>query len=233
MTMPWDGVIPQEDLDVYAKAGFGNRLGIGARPAVLVIDVQYRTVGDEPAPVLEAIDKYYSTACGEVGWKAVHQIARLLEAARARDIPVLYPHVAPKTAVDARRGGMKNAKMLTVADRGYDFVAEIAPQEGDILIPKRHPSGFFGTPLASYLIDRGIDTLIITGCTTSGCVRATTVDASSLNFRVTVPYECVYDRGIVSHQVSLFDMHSKYADVVSLDNVLEQLNTPKVPAAAS
>ena len=71
---------------------------------------------------------------------------------------------------------------------------EVAPREGDILLPKKHPSAFFGTPLASYLIDLGVDTLVVTGCTTSGCVRGTVVDAFAYNFRVVVPEECVYDR---------------------------------------
>ena len=83
-----------------------------------------------------------------------------------------------------------------------------------MLLPKKHPSAFFGTPLASYLIERGVDTLVVTGCTTSGCVRGTVVDGFAYNFRVLVPHECVYDRSQVSHAVNLFDMSEKYADVI-------------------
>ena len=89
-----------------------------------------------------------------------------------------------------------------------------------MLLPKKHPSAFFGTPLASYLIERGVDTLVVTGCTTSGCVRGTVVDGFAYNFRVLVPHDAVYDRSQVSHAVNLFDMSEKYADVMSTDEAL-------------
>jgi maleamate amidohydrolase len=109
-------------------------------------------------------------------------------------------------------------------EKGYEFVAEIAPREGDVLIPKKHPSAFFATPLASHLIDLGADTLVVTGCTTSGCVRCSVVDAFSYNFRVVVPWDCVYDRSPTSHAVNLFDMASKYADVAPSADIIEKLN---------
>ena len=102
--------------------------------------------------------------------------------------------------------------IMTIAERGYDFVAEIAPQPGDVLIPKKHPSAFFATPLASHLIDLQADTLVVTGCTTSGCVRGSVVDAFAFNFRVLVAEDAVYDRSRVSHAVNLFDMSEKYAE---------------------
>src|SRR5438105_12438041 len=104
---------------------------------------------------------------------------------------------------------------MTIPEKGYQFPAEVAPHPGDVLLPKKHPSAFFGTPLASYLINLGADTLVVTGCTTSGCVRGSVVDAFSYNFRVMVPYDAVYDRSATSHAVNLFDMASKYADVTS------------------
>jgi nicotinamidase-related amidase len=113
---------------------------------------------------------------------------------------------------------------MTVSDRGYDFVEEVAPHAGDTLIPKNHPSAFFGTPMVSYLIDQDVDTLLICGCTTSGCVRATAMDAFAYNFHVAVVEECVYDRGLVSHAVNLFDIQSKYADVVSLERAIAYLS---------
>lgn len=112
---------------------------------------------------------------------------------------------------------------MGVAAEGYDFVREVAPREGDVLLPKKHPSAFYGTPLVSYLIDARVDTLIVTGCTTSGCVRASVVDAFSNNFRVIVPHDAVYDRIPTVHQVNLFDMAQKYADVMSTGAVLEEL----------
>jgi len=117
-----------------------------------------------------------------------------------------------------------NFRSSWAAEGGYDFVAEVAPREGDVLLPKKHPSAFFGTPLASYLVGLGADTLVVTGCTTSGCVRGTVVDGFAYNFRVLVPHDCVYDRSAVSHAVNLFDMSEKYADVMSTGEAIERLN---------
>jgi nicotinamidase-related amidase len=229
MPRPWDGVVSARDLEVYERAGFGRKGGFGTRPAVAVIDVQYRTVGDRPQPIEDAMVDY-ATACGLAGWAAIGAIEQLLATARAAGAPILYPYVAPKQSVDAGRLGAKVPNILSIRERGYDFVESIAPRPGDILLPKRHASAFFGTPMASYLIDQGVDTLIVTGCTTSGCVRASVADAFSYNFRVIVPEECVYDRAEVSHAVNLFDMHYKYADVVQLSEVIEYLE--RVAAAA-
>ncbi len=219
MTAPWAGHIGEDDLARYEAAGFGRPSGHGTRPALLVVDVQYRTVGSRPLPFFEAV-KEYPTSCGEVGWQAVHEIARLLTVFRELDLPVLYPHVAPKQAYDGGRLGGKVPAIMTVAEEGYRFVAEVAPEPDDVLVPKRHPSAFFATPLVSYLIDRGVDTVVLTGCTTSGCIRATAVDAFSYNFHVLVPEECVYDRSPTVHAVNLFDLAQKYADVLPVDAVV-------------
>jgi nicotinamidase-related amidase len=217
MAGSWKDAIPAEEWEIYDRAGFGRPAGLGERPALVIIDVQYRTVGDTPLPILESMERYYKTSCGEAGWNAVAGIQQLLEIARAKKIPVIYPHVAPKEAIDAGRTGTKIPSLMEVPERGYHFVAEIAPQPGDLLIPKRHPSAFFGTALTSYLIDLKVDTLILTGCTTSGCIRTSAIDAFAYNFRCGVVEECVYDRSKLSHVVNLFDIHSKYGDVVSLD----------------
>ncbi len=108
-------------------------------------------------------------------------------------------------------------------DDGNAIVREIAPHEGDIVILKDKPSVFFGTPLMSYLHELQVDMLLVAGTTTSGCVRATVVDAFSYNFKVVVVEECVFDRGQASHKVNLFDMQAKYADVVPLEAALRYL----------
>ncbi len=215
MTRPWDGIVSEEEQRASAAAGFGAPHGMGVRPALLIIDVQYRTVGTERKPFWEAIEEF-PTSCGDVGWDAIDHIQPLLAAFRARGLPVLYPHVAPKKSYDGGRLAEKIPSIMTIPAEGYKFVAEVAPAEGDILLPKKHPSAFFATALVSHLIDLNVDTLFITGCTTSGCVRGTVVDASAYNFRVVVPEDCVYDRSRVSHAVNLFDMASKYADVMPL-----------------
>jgi len=223
---PWDGIISPEEQRAYAAAGFGRRTGLGARLALLIIDVQYRTVGSTPKPFWQAIEEF-PTACGDVGWRAVAQIARLLALFRERNWPVLYPYVSPKETFDGGRLADKVPTIMTIARNGYAFVAEVAPRENDILLPKKHPSAFFGTPLASYLINTGADTLVVTGCTTSGCVRGSVVDAFAFNFRVAVPHDAVYDRSKTSHAVNLFDMSEKYADVSSTDELLGEL--AKIP----
>lgn len=220
----WEEVIPDSDLRVYERAGFGRAGGLGSRPGIVIIDVQYRTVGLEPAPILEAMDTY-PTACGQNGWNAVKAIATLLEVARPIHIPIFYPYVSPKQNYDAGRLAEKVPAIMSIDRRGYEFVAEVAPEAADVLIPKKHPSAFFGTPMASYLIDKDVDTLFVCGCTTSGCVRATVADAFAYNFHVAVIEECVYDRGQLSHAVNLFDIQSKYADVMWLHDALSYMNS--------
>jgi nicotinamidase-related amidase len=222
MARPWDGIIPEEEQRAYRAAGFGRPTGLGKKPALLIIDVQYRTVGTNRVPFWDAI-KEFPTSCGEIGWNAVDKIALLLAEFRANNWPVLYPHVAPKLNFDTGRLSDKVPAIMNVASRGYDFVEEVAPREADILLPKKHPSAFFGTPLASYLINLGADTLVVTGCTTSGCVRGSVVDAFAYNFRVFVPQDAVYDRSQVSHAVNLFDMAEKYADVMPTTDAIAAL----------
>jgi len=219
---PWDGIISAEEQRAYNAAGFGRPTGVGTRPALLIIDVQYRTVGTKPMPFWEAI-KEFPTSCGDVAWAAVRNIQIILEEFRRRDWPVIYPHVPPKVRTEGGRLADKVPAIMGVASHGYEFVAEIAPREGDILIPKKHPSAFFATPLTSHLIDLGVDTLIVTGCTTSGCVRGSVVDAFAFNFRALVAEDAVYDRSRVSHAVNLFDMASKYADVAPTREIIEKL----------
>ncbi len=232
MKKPWDGIISEEEQKAYHAAGFGRAGGIGQRPALLIIDIQYRTIGTTPKPFWESI-KEFPTSCGEIGWNAMHNVAILLKEFRRNGWPVLYPHVAPKNkATDGGRLAQKVPAIMNIPEKGYEFPAEIAPREGDVLIPKKHPSAFFATPLASHLIDLQADTLVVTGCTTSGCVRGSVVDAFAYNFRVLVPQDAVYDRSAVSHAVNLFDMASKYADVGTTTEILERLRPLRKAEAA-
>lgn len=219
MTKPWKDVITADDEQRYEKAGFGRPSGFGTRPALLIIDVQYRTLGDTPKPFYEALNDY-TTACGETGWAAVSHIKRLLEVFRKNGHPVLYPHVAPKLSYDAGTLGAKVPSIMSIPEKGYQIPPELAPQPQDIMLPKKHPSAFFGTPLASYLVDLQVDSLIVAGCSTSGCVRSTVVDAFAYNYKVLVPHDAVYDRSETVHQVNLFDMGQKYADVLSTTEII-------------
>lgn len=219
----WRGSIPSTDRNIHRAAGFGGSVGFGLRPAILVIDVQYRTTGDHSLPVDESIQAMSPLSCGENAWRAIPAIEQVLQTARRSRIPVFFPYVAPKQEEHVGRMGALNPAVLGIEAHGYEFVAEVAPVEGDILVPKRHPSAFFGTTLLSSLIDLKVDTLILLGATTSGCIRATATDAFSYNFHVIVVEEAVFDRVITSHNVGLFDVDSKYGDVVDLDRTLQYL----------
>ncbi|UUZ62892.1 isochorismatase family protein [Polaromonas sp. P1-6] len=219
---PWDDVISEEELRAYEAAGFGRPSGLGKRPALLIIDVQYRTVGTKREPYWDAI-KEFPTSCGDVGWAAVDAIVPLVALFHERGWPVMYPYVAPKQAYDGGRLAEKIPAIMNISAKGYEFVAEIAPHDGDVLLPKKHPSAFFATALCSHLIDKQVDTVIVVGCSTSGCVRGTVVDAFSYNFKVAVPQECVFDRSITSHKVNLFDLGQKYADVRPTADLITEL----------
>lgn len=218
----WDDVISAQEQRAYDAAGFGRPSGLGERPALLVIDVQYRTTGTRRMPFVEAV-KEFPTSCGEVAWDAVEAMTPLVRYFRERGWPVMYPHVAPKIVGEGGRLAEKVPAIMGVAAKGYEFPEAIAPQPGDVMLPKKHPSAFFGTALCSHLIDHRVDTVVVVGCSTSGCVRGTAVDAFSLNFKVAVPVECVYDRGATSHKVNLFDLAQKYADVLPTQALLGKL----------
>ena len=223
MNSEWPSQISDDDREVYIRSGFGNEVGFGERPALLVIDVQYRTVGPRK-PVVEAIGESYPTACGERAWSAIDAMVPLLQVARDVSVPIFYPCVAPKSSETVGRFGAINPLVEGVDEKGYEFVAEIAPEPGDLPVPKLAASSFFGTPLASYLVDRQVDTVVLLGCTTSGCIRATAVDAFSYNFRTIVASDGVYDRAEFSHEVSLFELNAKYADVMSTDAILDEIS---------
>ncbi|MFQ5913669.1 MAG: isochorismatase family protein [Nitrospinota bacterium] len=234
----WDRFLTPIDKEVYDAAGFMQKGELGERPAVLVVDVVYNFVGERPEPILKSIEKYHHS-CGELGWEGVYRIRELLEAARARGVPIIYSTNATRSdGVDLGRWAAKNRRASEPANRdsnlGFEIVKEVAPEPHDIVLPKLKPSFFFGTPLVSLLRGIEVDTLLVTGTTTSGCVRATVIDAFSYEFKVAVVEECVFDRGEVSHAINLFDMNAKYADVILLKEAkayLERVPARQVPLA--
>ncbi len=221
----WDGLLSGHDKEVYNKAGYARRVGFGEKPALVIIDATYSFAGDRPEPVLESI-KRFPQSCGEVAWKAIHQISRLLPIAREGKIPVIYADRKPSQRSLLRKWDNLEYSTpdLYYAEHGHSIVQEIAPANDDVIIFKECPSIFFGTPLMSILSPLGIDTLLICGCTTSGCIRASVVDAASYGFRVAVIEECTFDRVEISHKLNLFEMDCKYADVVSVAEVKDYLS---------
>lgn len=217
MTRIWDSILPEEDRAVFDAAGYGQRAGAGDRPALLIVDVTYDFVGDRPEPILDSIRRF-PNSCGEDGWRGMARIRTLLDACRTAGVPVFYTKALDGPSATVRGSwAWKNARDLdTSPDRsqiGNEIPDLVAPRPGETVVQKPKPSAFFASPLASYLTALSIDTVILTGTTTSGCVRATVVDAFSLNYRVIVAEDAVFDRGRLAHLASLFDMQAKYADV--------------------
>ncbi|MDB5599036.1 MAG: Isochorismatase family protein [Xanthobacteraceae bacterium] len=231
---PWDDYLTERDKKVFSAAGFASRAGFGKRPAVIVVDVNYNFVGDKPEPILESI-KEWSLSCGEEGWTGIRAIQKILAAARPKGVPVIYTTGTLRDdGFDAGSWAWKNARTVEDIGKkqlGNEIVADIAPQPQDLVIRKQKPSGFFGTPLMSFLTDLNVDSLIVTGTTTSGCVYATVVDAFSYNLRSMVVEEGCFDRGQASHAMALMNMNAKYADVIKLDETLSYLNGLPVPAS--
>ena len=212
----------EETRAIYAHAQLGHRLGYGQRPAVIVVDLQ-----------IGFTDPERSVLAGDLG--AVIQASnRVIAAARKARLPLVYTVVGydPNRPEDAGLWAEKGPSLRTLA-LGSDLV-ELDPrldhQPTDLVMVKKYASSFFGTHLASILTAQRVDTAIILGCTTSGCVRATVMDALFHGFRPIVPIEAVGDRAQEPHDANLFDMASKYADVVPLDEVLDYLARQKQTA---
>ncbi len=219
----WDDILTERDKQVFSEGGFGARIGFGEKLALVIIDVNYNFVGDKPEPVQESV-KRFPLSCGQEGWEAVHQIASLLPLAREKRVPVIYSTSDRSPAPEGQRTMIPSRRQeIRAHPERNNIVKEIAPAENDIVIYKRRPSVFFGTPLVSMLIVLQTDTLLICGTTTSGCVRASVVDAFSYGYRVAVIEECTFDRGQASHKINLFDMNAKYADVLSVTEVKDYL----------
>ena len=193
---------------------FDSQMGFGRAPAIIVVDF-IRAYTQPGSPL-------YAPAVVE----AVKATVPLLKAAREQGVPIIYTRVVyHQSGAD---GGLFVRKVpalrrMVEGEPLAEIVPELPPAPDDVILIKQYASSFFGTSLAAMLTARGIDTLIITGCSTSGCVRATAVDAMQNGFRPIVPRECVGDRHDGPHEANLFDINAKYGDVVPLSEVMRQL----------
>ncbi len=229
----WNQFLTERDKAVFATSGYGARQGFGKRPALLVIDVNWAFCGDKSEPILESIKKWRNS-CGEDAWTALPYIRSLIDKCRQKGVPVIYTTGVRRddnwdsgswTWKNDRSDEDKTNKTALSNLNGNEIVAPIAPGPQDIVIYKQKPSGFFGTNMASYLTLLGCDSVIVTGTTTSGCVRASVLDAFSLNYRITLAEEGCFDRSQASHAINLCDINAKYADVVKTSEVLAFLDT--------
>jgi nicotinamidase-related amidase len=219
----WEEFLDERDARVLDLAGFGGRVGFGARPAVLVVDVNDTFCGPEELPIEEAVVRWRSS-CGVAAWDAVRRMVPLLAAARSRGVPVIY--TTGRDEPGGRGRWHDKVRPETAArrpDEPYRINRLVAPAGGDLVLEKPKPSAFFATTLLARLMERGVDSLVVCGGTTSGCVRATVVDAFSYDLRAAVVADCTFDRTRLSHAVALLDMAARYADVVSADEAEQAL----------
>jgi maleamate amidohydrolase len=232
----WSAYLSEDEQAVFEGYGFARDLG--SRAAVLAIDFMNSFV--DPGPLLESARRC-ATSCGERAWRTVAPTQQLLARARSRRIPVIYLRTItttrrrptfPGRAVDDRSLGVYTPDELAAERHANAVIDELAPCPQDVVLDKRVPSGFFGTPLVSILNELAIDTLIMTGGSTSGCLRATVVDAVSYSFTVGLVEACIWDRFEISHQVNLMDMQLKYATLLSEAEAEHYLSEVAVPILA-
>lgn len=210
----WDGLVPQEELDRLKADGFGADIELGSKPALVVIDVVMSFLGRRPG---ESGGDDYATACGDIGWERLPAIRHAIELAKASGIPVVFTKGSPGAA-RVVGGAIKLSRSPAQAQSVHSagFPAELDGAPADLVIEKTKASAFFGTPLLTFLHQRSVDTLILAGTTTSGCVRATAVDGYSHGYAVAVVGDACFDRSPFAHASNLFDIQMKYGNVISV-----------------
>ena len=201
------------DVDIYRKQQFGQKTGFGNKPALLVIDF---VNGFHDPDILGG---------GNIP-EAVIATVPLLDFFRAEQRPVIFTRIV--YAADGSDASLWCQKVPRLRDLHEDadasqVVAALAPKPGELVIRKTQASAFFGTHLGACLVAKGIDTLVVTGCTTSGCVRASVIDAMSMNYRTVIASDCVGDRALGPHDANLFDMGQKYADLLTAAEIIAAL----------
>ena len=227
----WNQFLTERDKQVFEAAGYATRAGFGKRPAILIIDVNYNFCGDKREPILESI-KRWRNSCGEDAWDALPVLKRIIDTAHEHEVPVIYTTgIRRDDGWDNGSWSWKNRRnseaprVLHTNQPGNEIMPQIAPGPRDIVVLKQKPSGFHGTNMLSYLTLLGCDSVIVCGTTTSGCVRATVLDAFSFNYRNAVVEDGCFDRSQASHAINLCDMNAKYADIVKSEEVVAFLQT--------
>ena len=226
----WMTLVPEADLATYRAGGFLRDVKLGQRTALIVVDVTMGFCGS-PGLTLEQAIAEFPTACGPVSWETMPRVARLIGLFRDRKLPIVFTN--NDTVANAYTGkATKGERARKPNPRFNDFPAEVTPREDEWVLAKTKASGFFQSPLAAYLVRDHVDTVVVCGVSTSGCVRATAVDAFSHGFTTFVVDDCCFDRSWYAHCANLFDLHAKYASVVSLDELAALMGPARVARVA-
>lgn len=184
---------------------------VGNTPVVVVIDMQQFIVGDD-VPIFEAVQDH-QLAIGEDAWDAMDAMEPLLETARDNDVPVMYTRILPADS--------------GLSEDAFEIANPVQPEPSEPVIDKSYTSAFFGTDLISRLVRKGADTVVLVGNVTSGCVRATAIDAVQNGYNVVLPEECVFDRLDLSHRIALLEIWLKYGNVTSRERAMQYLANPE------
>jgi nicotinamidase-related amidase len=226
----WERFLTDADKE-HLAATPRRPVGLGQRPALLLVDLYRAAFGDHERSFTEPTDEW-PQGCGEAAWRALPPIQQLLAAARVSGIPVVHVTMdhdsgAPGWFEATHRSvdGSPPARPLTWRGEQTEIIPELAPVDGEFVVRKSSPSAFWGTALSGHLRYLGVDTIFVGGESTSGCVRASVVDGCAHRYRMQVVEECVFDRHEAPHAISLFDMHQKYADVIALEDALAELTS--------
>jgi len=220
----WEQFFPEEERKIYEKAGYKGKQEFGRNPALLIIDVILGFTGTKPMDVMDAIEEF-PTSCGKVAWEALPNIQKLLHACREAEIPVIYSTSDPDFKAAFGNATKRGIDATDFEKLAMDFPEMIKPVEGEFIVRKARASAFFGTHLITYLVRKNIDCLLVTGTSTCGCVRGTVLDGYSYGYPVFLVEDCVFDRSRTSHLVNLFEMNSKYATVIPLDEAMNYVKS--------
>jgi nicotinamidase-related amidase len=218
----WWTWVPEDERRVYELAGYSKPVALTGKPALVVIDTVLSFTGTRPLPVLQSIAEEYATCCGENAWAALPYIETLLEAFRAAKLPVIYTRL-DLSGQSAMRGATKRTLDERVA-RGNGFLESIKPRDDEWICEKARASAFHGTIMDAYLRLNQVETVVFCGGTTSGCVRASAVDAYSAGFHSVVAEEATFDRARSPHLANLFDIHAKYGTVMLTSQIVAEVS---------
>ena len=218
----WRDVVSSDVLELYRH--YERDTYVGPAAALIAIDLYELAYQGGALPIKE-VSKAYPSSCGEYAWAAIPPTMRLFAAARAAGLPIFYSTAETRPDAQSRTVQATNRRGMKLDPAFFEIRAEFKPEPSDVIIRKSRASAFFGTPLVAHLVQLGIQSVIMLGESTSGCLRASAVDAYSNGFHVSLVEECCYDRSLLSHQINLFDLHHKYADVMHVDEVVAHLES--------